>query len=125
MFQIFIGIVGVAVAALIVMLVRKDRLHVNHGFGWLVVAVGFAFLGIAPDVTDYLARHLGISYPPVLALTLAIVMLVVKLLLMDIERSRVAMHNQRLTQRIAMLEADIRRLESGLHGTQTDGGENG
>jgi len=123
MFQIFIGILGVTVAALIVMLVRKDRLHVNHGFGWLVVAAGFAFLGIAPDVTDYLARHLGISYPPVLALTLAIIMLVVKLLLMDIERSRVAMRNQRLTQRIAILESDIRRLEAESHGKQADGDE--
>lgn len=112
MFKVFIGVVGITVAALILVLVRKDRLHVRHGFGWLVVAVGFAFLGIAPDVTDYLARHLGIAYPPVLALTLAIVVLVVKLLLMDIERSRFAMRNQRLTQRIAMLEADIRHLQA-------------
>ncbi|MDZ7781798.1 MAG: DUF2304 domain-containing protein [Halioglobus sp.] len=120
MFQLFIGFVGVTVAALIVVLVRKDRLHVRHGFGWLIVAVGFACLGVAPDVTDYLARHLGISYPPVLALTLAIVLLVVKLLLMDIERSRVAMRNQRLTQRIAMLEADIRRIRAEMPGEEQE-----
>tara|TARA_R110002049_G_C9063895_1_gene554401 strand:+ start:438 stop:791 length:354 start_codon:yes stop_codon:yes gene_type:complete len=112
MFRVLIGIVGVMIAVLIVVLVRKDRLHVRHAFGWLTVAVGFAFLGVAPEVTDFLAYHLGIAYPPVLALTLAIVVLVVKLLLMDIEGSRIAMRNQRLTQRVAMLEADIRRTQA-------------
>lgn len=104
------GAIGLAVAGLIVWLVRKDRLHVNHGFGWMVAAAGFALLGFAPGVIDTVAGWFDVAYPPVLGLTLAIVMLVIKLLMMDIERSRLEMSNQRLTQRVAMLEADVRRL---------------
>jgi len=36
---------------------------------------------------------------------------VVKILLMDIERSRIEMHNLRLIQRVAILEADIKALQ--------------
>jgi hypothetical protein len=104
------GAIGLAVAGLIVWLIRKDRLHVNHGFGWMVAAAGFGLLGFAPDVIDTVAGWFDVAYPPVLGLTLAIVVLVIKLLLMDIERSRLEMRNQRLTQRVAMLEADVKRL---------------
>ncbi|MEM1144759.1 MAG: DUF2304 domain-containing protein [Pseudomonadota bacterium] len=110
MISLLTGAIGLAVAGLIVWLIRKDRLHVNHGFGWIVAAIGFAFLGLAPGIIDTIAAKLGVAYPPVLGLTLAIAVLVIKTLLMDIERSRLEMRNQRLTQRLAMLESDIEAL---------------
>jgi len=109
MVSVVTGIIGLLVAGLIILLVRKDKLHVAHGMGWIIVAVGFALLGFAPGVIDLVAKYLGVSYPPVLALTLGIVVLVVKILLMDIERSHIEMRNQRLVQRVAMLEADLKR----------------
>lgn len=111
MVSLLTGTLGIAVAGLIVWLVRKDRLHVNHGFGWVFAAIGFSLLGFAPGIIDTIASRLGIAYPPVLGLTLAIVVLVIKTLLMDIERSKLAMRNQRLAQRVAMLEADMKRLD--------------
>ncbi|MEO1081894.1 MAG: DUF2304 domain-containing protein [Pseudomonadota bacterium] len=115
MVSLLTGALGLAVAGLIVWLVRKDRLHVNHGFGWVIAAAAFALLGFAPSIIDVVAGWLAVSYPPVLALTLAIVVLVIKMLLMDIERSKLEMRNQRLTQRVAMLEAEIRQLSE--HGS--------
>lgn len=111
MVAILSGAIGLAVAGLIVWLIRKDRLHVNHGFGWIVAAVGFALLGFAPGIIDAIAGRLGVAYPPALGLTLAVVILVVKVLQMDIERSRLEMRSQRLTQRVAMLEADVKRIQ--------------
>jgi hypothetical protein len=102
------GALGIAIAVLIIFLVRRDRLHVHHGMGWILVAAGFALLGFAPGIVDRIALFFGIGYPPVLALSVAIALLVVKILLMDIERSRVAMRNQRLIQRVAMLEEEVR-----------------
>lgn len=108
------GSIGLTVAILIVWLVRKDRLHVNHGLGWMMVAAAFALLGFAPSLIDEFAVRLGVSYPPALALTLAVTVLVLKTLSMDIERSHLQMRNQRLTQRLAMLEADIEKLRVSL-----------
>jgi len=63
-----------------------------------------------PGIIDSLARLTGVSYPPILGITVAIGLLVIKILLMDLERSRIEMRNQRLVQRMAMLEADIKEL---------------
>ena len=125
MVSLLTGIIGIAVACLIVWLIRKDRLHVNHGFGWMVAAAGFALLGLAPGITDRVAGWFNVAYPPVLGLTLAIVVLVIKMLLMDIERSRIEMGNQRLTQRVAMLEADVERLARLVSEHKTSAGATG
>jgi hypothetical protein len=108
MLSIVTGTIGLAVAALIILLIRKDRLHVRHGLAWIVVASCFAVLGLFPGIIDSLARLTGVSYPPILGVTVAVALLVIKILLMDLERSRIEMHNQRLIQRVAILEADIR-----------------
>lgn len=112
------GSIGLLVAFSILVLMRRDKLHASHGLSWLAVAVAFACLGFAPGIVDALARWLGIEYPPALALTLGMALLVLKLLLMDIDRSRIEMRNQRLTQRIAMLEATIRRQHLALNPTR-------
>ena len=114
MISFITGAIGLSVAGLIVWLIRKDRLHVNHGFGWIVAAAGFALLGFAPGIIDTIAMKLGIAYPPVLGLIVAIVILVIKTLLMDIERSRLEIRNQRLTQRVAILEADLKGLAKAI-----------
>lgn len=103
----FLSATGLAVALLILWLIRRDRLHVSHGLGWIMAACGFALLGFAPGLIDQIASRLQVAYPPVLGLVLAIVVLVVKILLMDIERSRARMELQRLVQRLAILEARL------------------
>lgn len=107
MIPIITGIIGLVSAGLIILLVRKDRLHVSHGTGWIAVAIAFIFLGFAPGIVDQVAQYLGISYPPILALTLGIVVLVIKVLMMDIERSRLEVRYQRLIQRVALLETKL------------------
>jgi len=90
---------------------RRDTLHAQHGLGWIIVALCFALLGFSPEIIDHIAKQFGVAYPPVLALILAIAVLVIKILLMDIERSRMEVRNQRLIQRMAMLEADLKKLQ--------------
>ena len=114
MISIITGIIGLVVATLIILLMRQDRLHVQHGLGWIFVAIGFALLGFSPGVIDAVAKEFGIGYPPVLGLTLGIAILVIKVLFMDIERSRIEIRNQRLVQRLAMLEADLNKLKEDL-----------
>ena len=122
MVSLVTGIIGVSIAVLIIVLIRKDRLHAHHGLGWILVALSFALLGLFPGIIDRLAHNIGIGYPPILALTLGISLLVIKILSMDIERSKIEMRNQRLIQRVAMLEADLKKLQSQSGAAQVERG---
>ena len=107
MVTLITGVIGIVTAIIIVILVRRDHLHVRYGLWWMSAALVFSLLGLFPALFDNLARYLGIAYPPILALTVGAVILVLKILVMDIERSRNAIRLQRLTQRIALLESDL------------------
>lgn len=111
MVALITGIIGVATAVSIVVLIRRDYLHVRYGMWWMAAASGFALLGLFPAFFDTIAKYLGISYPPVLALTIGAVILVIKILVMDIERSRNAIRLKRLVQRVALLESDLREMQ--------------
>ena len=122
MVALITGIIGIATAITIVILIRRDHLHVRYGLWWTGAAVAFALLGLFPAFFDNFAKYLGIAYPPMLALTLAVAILVIKILVMDIERSQNAIRMQRLIQRIALLESDLREMQGkprqGDHNTQ-------
>jgi len=111
MVALITGIIGIATAITIVVLIRRDHLHVRYGLWWTGAAVAFALLGLFPAFFDSIAKYLGVAYPPILALTLAVAIFVIKILVMDIERSRNAIRMQRLVQRIALLESDLREMQ--------------
>ncbi|UTF59571.1 DUF2304 domain-containing protein [Gilvimarinus sp. DA14] len=100
---------GLIVATTILVLIRRDKLHVRHGVFWVLVALVFAGLGFAPPMVDWLAKTVGIGYPPILALVAAIAVLVIKILLMDIDQAHQEVQLQRLIQRVAMLEGSLRQ----------------
>lgn len=118
MVALITGIIGIVTAITIVILIRRDHLHVRYGLWWMAVAAIFALLGLFPALFDGVARHLGVSYPPILAFTIGAVVLVIKILIMDIERSRKEVEQLRLTQRLALLESDLRELQS-LHNSNS------
>ncbi len=97
--------IGVLLAGAILFLVRRDHLHGPYSLWWIGVAATVALLGFFPRLFDGLASRLGISYPPILAIVLGFSMLLVKILTMDLERSRQERLIRRLAQRLAMLEA--------------------
>ena len=111
MIPLLTGVIGIATALTIVILIRRDRLHVRYGLWWMAAAVAFALMGLFPRVFDQIAAYLGVAYPPVLALTLGLVILVIKILVMDLERSKNAIRLNRLVQRIGLLESDIRQMQ--------------
>ena len=111
MVALITGIIGIATAITIVVLIRKDHLHIRYGLWWTGVAISFALLGLFPAFFDSFAKYLGVAYPPILALTISVAILVIKILVMDIERSRNAIRMERLIQRIALLESDLREMQ--------------
>ena len=111
MVAVITSIIGIVTAIIIVILIRRDHLHVRYGLWWMTAALVFALLGLFPALFDSLAKYIGVAYPPILALTIGVVILVLKILVMDIERSRNAIRLHRLTQRIALLESDLREMQ--------------
>ena len=101
---------GLLVAGLLLHLMRRDHLHVSHGVGWSVAIALSALLGFAPGIFDHLAQSLGVSYAPILGVSIAIAALLIKALISDIESTRLRVRQQRLIQRMALLEADLSEL---------------
>jgi hypothetical protein len=104
------GVFGLSVALLLLYLVRKDHLHVSHGLWWTIAILLFATLGFAPSIFDQLAHHLGVNYAPVLGISLAIGALVIKALMSDLESTKLKVSQQRLIQKVSLLEADLQEL---------------
>lgn len=96
---------GLALAAMILFLMRRDHLHGPYALWWIGVAVMVAVLGFFPNLFDAIAAWLGISYPPILAVVLGFGLVLIKMLTMDLDRSRQERRIRRLAQRLAMLEA--------------------
>jgi len=117
------GTIGLIAAVTIVILIRRDHLHVRYGLWWMIVAIGLVFLGIYPRAFDRLAELLGVAYGPVLALTLGLTIIIIKILTMDIARSRTESRIVRLVQRIAMLESELGQLKPGTGDDRDDAGE--
>jgi hypothetical protein len=111
MVALITSIIGIIAAIVILILIRRDLLHVRYGLLWVAAAVVFASLGLFPAFFDNFAKYVGVAYPPVLALTIGVVILVLKILVMDIERSRNAIRMHRLVQRIGLLESDLREMQ--------------
>ncbi|HRZ07198.1 MAG TPA: DUF2304 domain-containing protein [Candidatus Competibacteraceae bacterium] len=104
-YQITSTAMGITIAVVILLLVRRDHLHGPYAIWWIGAAVTIGILGFFPRFFDYLAMYVGVSYPPILAIVLGFSMLLVKILTMDLERSRQERLIRRLAQRLAILEA--------------------
>ncbi|MCF7977521.1 MAG: DUF2304 domain-containing protein [Chromatiaceae bacterium] len=99
--------IGLALAITILWLVRRSHLHGPYALWWVGIAFVVVGLGFFPKSFDLLAGQLGVSYPPILAVVLGFSLLLVKMLTMDLERSRQERRIRRLAQRMAILEAEL------------------
>lgn len=104
------AVLGLAIAGAIAWLIRKDRLHTRHAFWWSGVAVAVFGLGMFPQWIDWAAHWLGVAYPPVLGIVAAIGVILVKMLVQDLEHAHQERALRRLIQRIAILEAELKKV---------------
>ena len=103
-YNFFTAIMGMATAGLIIYLIRRDSLSANYVVWWLTVAAGLVLVGIFPKAPDYFGKILGIGYPPVIIMIVGLCMVLIKLLLMDIDRSRQERQIRILIQKLAVYE---------------------
>ena len=98
-------IIGIVIALFIFFLIRRDILHVKRSLWWIGVAVLIVIMGFFPYQTAQLGALLGVNYPPILILTVGMGFILIKILSMDLERSRQERMLRRLIQKIAILES--------------------
>jgi hypothetical protein len=102
--QFTTSLIGLGLAVLILVLLRRDHLYIHHGLFWIVVAALGALLGLWPGLIDRVAQLVGISYAPAALLLGAVVVLFIKALYADMMQTRLERQLRRLNQRVAMLE---------------------
>jgi hypothetical protein len=105
--QITSAAIGILLAGAILYLVRRDHMHGTYALWWLAIAGAILLLGVFPPVIDWLGRVSGISYPPVLPIIVGIGMILIRMLRMDIDRSRQERQLRRLAQKLAILEQEL------------------
>ncbi|HJT98766.1 MAG TPA: DUF2304 domain-containing protein [Rhodanobacteraceae bacterium] len=114
--QITSAIIGIALAGAIMFLVRRDHLHGPYALWWFGVAAATFALGVFPGLIAWLGRATGIFYAPVLPIVVGLSLVLIRLLKLDIDRSRQERQIRRLTQKLAILEEELDRL-GGRRGT--------
>lgn len=108
--QITSAILGVGLAGAILFLVRRDHLHGPFALWWFAVATATFVLGVFPNVVIWLGRATGIVYAPVLPIIIGLSLVLIRLLKLDIDRSKQERQIRRLTQKLAILEQELDRL---------------
>ena len=98
-------LIGLVMAGSILWLLRGAHLHGAHALWWITLAIAIILLGSWPRLTDLVALYLGVSYPPIIAVLIAFALVLVKMLTMDLERSRLEQRLRGVAQRLALLEA--------------------
>lgn len=103
-YQITTTVLGVLFAAVILFLIRGDRLYLRLGLFWMAVALLAVLLGVWPRLLDNFADGLGIRYSPTLLLVCAVGVLFIKALHADMVNTRIERQVRRLNQSLALLQ---------------------
>ncbi len=96
--------IGCGIGVAILYLIRKNHLHSAYAIWWFLSAASIMVLGSFPQLVDKIGHYLGISYPPVLLIIFGVCVIMIKILTMDIERTKQEQKLRRLVQRLALLE---------------------
>lgn len=108
--QITSAVLGIVLAGAILFLVRRDHLHGPFAVWWFAVAAATFVLGVFPSVVVWLGHVTGIGYPPVLPIIVGLSLVLIRLLKLDVDRSKQERKVRRLTQKLAILEQELERL---------------
>lgn len=98
------ALIGISLAILILLLLRRDHLYLRDAVFWLATAVVSVLFAIAPNWVDVLGNAAGVAYPPALILAMACAVLTVKALLSDLALTQLRRDVRRLNQRVALMD---------------------
>lgn len=110
-YRITACVIALVTGAIIFRLVRRNLLHGAYAAWWLTAAAFAVLVGVFPSGFDVLGHALGVSYPPILFIVLALAAFAVRMLISDLERTRMDLTQRRLVQRYAHMALRLRDIE--------------
>lgn len=102
--HIIAAFIGAVLSVSIVFLTRRDHISPLVAARWFVIALIVLFVGFFPGTVDAIGAKLGIGYPPIIPVIIALGAAMIKILLMDIERQKMSVKLDRVVQKLAILE---------------------
>lgn len=96
--------IGAVLSVTIVFLVRRDHISPLVAARWFLISILVLFVSFFPNIVDDLGMSLGIGYPPIIPILIALAGAMIKILLMDIENQKMRVKLDRVIQRLAIIE---------------------
>jgi hypothetical protein len=106
--------VGIGIMVFVINLVRTRKLKEEYAILWLFTGVVLILLPVVIDVLDAVSFALGITYPPAFIGLVAAVCILFILFQFSTSISRFSERTKVLTQEVAILKDQVRRLEAEL-----------
>lgn len=104
--EISAALIGISLAALILVLLQRDYLYLKDAIFWLATAAVSVLFAVAPRWVDVLGNAAGVAYPPALILSIVCAVLTIKALLSDMALTALRRDVRRLNQRVALIDAE-------------------
>jgi hypothetical protein len=116
--HIFIIVLTVVALLFILRLVRGQRVKAKYSLLWLGVGGMMLLLALLPGVFDRLARRLGVDYQPALFLVLGLGFLLLVVVHLSFELSRMENRVRNLAEEVTFLRHDLRDAQDQLENSQ-------
>jgi len=106
--HVLTGLAGVASMFGILRLVRRRQLRAKYSLLWLAVGVAFVVLGVSPGLLDWAARKVGVANPPDLLFLVGELFLVLVVMHLSWEMSRLEDRTKILAEEVALMRTELR-----------------
>lgn len=106
-----IFVLGLIFALSILYLVRHSKLYVPYALWWILIAVLTLVGSMFPQVLDDIGLSLGVNYPPILFILMALLVLALRMVFVDIHRTHLEVQLRDLAQDQAQLIGRVVQLE--------------
>lgn len=119
-----VQLVSIVVSAALLLavgeLVRRRRLTEEYSLIWIVCAVALLALSLWRNALDVAASALGVHYPPALLLLALTFFVVIVSLYFSVVVSRQRTQIERLVEEVALLDAELRALQTSVRPVPAD-----
>ena len=96
--------------AVVLQLLRSQRIREKYAATWIVLAIGVVLLGLFPGLATVTARAVGVQTPINLVFALATLVLFAVLVQLSAEVSHAEETTRTLAERIALLQLELHEL---------------